>query len=180
MRELDESSPVSSPEVVVKNIQTAFVPQSLSHRRLTRSARRQKPTCLVFGPLQKAIYSDYFFCHNCKMYEDAVSSGEHHRIDRESRRYRCTANHTDFCFPTNQLLIEQVNILPSTQSSCKENVVAEAACNKSVDTCSDEELADQDTWNLCSSVLTSAHDAEGSDLAEAFDTLAEAYYGLEK
>ncbi len=73
-----------------------------------------------------------------------------------------------------------MNILPSAQSSCKENAVAEAACNESVDSCSDEELADQDTRNLHSSVLALAHDTEGSDLAEAFDTLAEAYYGLEK
>jgi hypothetical protein len=84
-REQDRT-PVSSPEVLEKK-HRAFVPQSSPPRCPTRASHRQKPTCLVFGPLREAVYSDFFFCHNCKMYEDALNSGLHRNVDRNSHRF---------------------------------------------------------------------------------------------
>jgi len=51
---------VSSPEVVARKNQV-FVPQSSPPPRLTRASHHQKPTCLVFGPLREAVYSNLFF-----------------------------------------------------------------------------------------------------------------------
>jgi hypothetical protein len=45
-----------------------------------------------------------FFCANCKSYDDYVSSGYSSRVNRDSRRFKCTANHTDFFFPTDRLI----------------------------------------------------------------------------
>jgi hypothetical protein len=62
----------------------------------------------MFGPLQELVYSDFFFCHNCKVYENAVTSGLlNGRISRNSRCYQCTAQHSDFCFPTHRLAVQQ-------------------------------------------------------------------------
>ncbi len=94
-RELDQCSPCSSPEIPIPKKNRLFVPPSLERRRITRSLQRQKPTCLVFGPLQEAMYSDFFFCHNCKIYEDAVTSGATRNIiKRESKHFACTSQHT--------------------------------------------------------------------------------------
>jgi hypothetical protein len=45
-----------------------------------------------------------FFCANCKSYEDAMSAGYGRKVKRNSARFKCTANHTDFMFPTDKLL----------------------------------------------------------------------------
>lgn len=46
----------------------------------------------------------YFFCANCKYYEDANTSGTSSNIRRNSKWFQCTANHFDFIFPTDKLL----------------------------------------------------------------------------
>ncbi len=84
-----------------------FIPPS-PPRALIRSLRRtlKKPTCSLFGPHRETLYSDYFFCANCKIYDDYASSGYARRIGRDSRRFKCTANHTDFFFPTDRLIVD--------------------------------------------------------------------------
>jgi hypothetical protein len=77
---------VSSPEALKKK-HWVFVPQSSPTWPLTRASQHQKPTCLVFGPLQApqgTVYSDSFFCDNCNMYEDKLNSGLHKNADRTS------------------------------------------------------------------------------------------------
>jgi hypothetical protein len=176
-REQDRT-PVSSPEVLEKK-HRAFVPQSSPPRRLTRASHRQKPTCLVFGPLREAVYNDFFFCHNCKMYEDTLNSGLHKNVDRNSRRCRCTAKHENYFFPTDRLLIQKVYQ--------RKDVAAPGGNNKDNSSSSEETAADvvahdetQAGYNITfrgsEAVLA---EEECANLREAFDTLGEAYYGME-
>ena len=60
------------------------------------------------------MYAGYFFCSNCKLYQDAVSSGTASRVNRKSKHFKCTANHTDFTFPTHWLF--EPDDLPATDS----------------------------------------------------------------
>jgi hypothetical protein len=66
----------------------------------------EKPTCLLFGPLREAVYNEFLFCANCTAYEDVLSSGSSTRIKRDLRRYKCTANHSNYFFPTDRLYDE--------------------------------------------------------------------------
>jgi hypothetical protein len=138
-REQDRT-PVSSPEVLQRK-QRVFIPTTSPPRRLTRAAQRQKPSCLVFGPLRETVYNDFFFCHNCKMYEDALSSGIHKNINRNSRRFRCTANHESHVFPTHRLTIQKAYGSPNKDES-----------NSSEENEDPEAIEDGIHYNLCGAV----------------------------
>jgi hypothetical protein len=58
-RDLDATSPESSPDKPLAK-KRVFIPPSPERRRVTRSVKRQKPSCLVFGPLREVVYSDFF------------------------------------------------------------------------------------------------------------------------
>lgn len=122
--------------------------------------------------LCESAYSDYFFCSNCKLNEDACSSGLNRRIDRNSKRFRCTANHIDFCFPT-QCLIAVEQVEPARAVSSINDTIDEESCSGF-----DEEHLDvsHSSRNLCGTCLVE----EDSSLHVAFETLAQAYYGIEE
>ncbi len=103
-RLLNHYSP--SPENITTRRRPKFIPDS-PPRAAFRSLRRtkEKPTCLLFGPHRETLYHGFFFCSNCKLYEDAISSGGFSKkLNRESRRFRCQAKHTDLMFPTDRLV----------------------------------------------------------------------------
>ncbi len=68
-----------------------------------------------------------FFCSNCKSYEDALLSGTGTKIKRTSKHFRCTANHTDFMFPTHRIFGDAFddNVIVSSSPSCNACVVAD-------------------------------------------------------
>ncbi len=105
-QKLNEESP--SPEHIVARQHQRFVPPS-PPRALIRSLRRsgEKPTCILFGPHRETLYEGFFFCANCKKYEDMLTSGCIGRVKRNSTRFKCTARHTDFMFPTHKI---EVNV----------------------------------------------------------------------
>jgi hypothetical protein len=50
---------------------------------------------------RETLYPDNFFCHPCKLYEDLISGGSLHGLaNRNSHHFKCTAEHTDYLFPT--------------------------------------------------------------------------------
>jgi hypothetical protein len=79
-----------------------YKPLSSSTAMIRSALRTKKPlTCLLFGIHRETLYPDYFFCSNCKFFEDRLSSGTVHGLSkRNSKRNKCTVNHTDFFFPT--------------------------------------------------------------------------------
>jgi hypothetical protein len=77
---------------------TVFRPPS-PPRSMIQSSRRTKnrPTCLLFGIHREELYPDYFFCSNCKLYEDTINCGPAHGLlKRNSNRYKCMASHAFF------------------------------------------------------------------------------------
>jgi hypothetical protein len=166
VRELDQCSPASSPEVLAKKDHTFVHQPPLQNRRLTRSINQQKPTCLVFGPFRETIYSD-FFCRNCKMYEDALMSGNHNRINRDYHHHCCTANHTSYFFPTHRLEIlhfKKTSSLNFNSEMATDNLVGSHP----------KENHPRITLQSSEAPPTSYEDDD------AFNTLAYAYYCLEK
>jgi hypothetical protein len=128
-RSLDLESP--SPDVPINKRQSPkFTPNSPLHA-VIRSPHRtgNKATCILFGPFHESIYSG-FFCANCKSYEDATSAGYGRKVKQNSARFKCTANHTDFMFPTDKLLVDIDDIKRKSDSvedvSCDEESVAES------------------------------------------------------
>jgi hypothetical protein len=92
-RSLNQYSP--SPENITTRQRLKFIPDS-PPRPVVRSLHRmkEKPTCLVFGPHREILYQGFFFCSNCKLYEDAISSGGFSKkLNRDSRHFICQANH---------------------------------------------------------------------------------------
>lgn len=160
-------SPPSSPEVVRKKDRT-FIPPQSPPRRLTRSKRNQNPTCLTFGPFREAIYSDFFFCSNCKLYEDALSSGLSKRIVRNSKRFRCTAGHVDFIFPSHRLELPKC-VAKSTITSADDS-------DDSLNYVDEVDVMD---GSQKTSLRSSCAAEEDFGLQDAFDTLAEAYAGID-
>jgi hypothetical protein len=126
-RERDRSNSPSDEELVTGRERGPYIPPS-PPRWQRRSARhtKERPTCLLFGTYREFIYPDHFFCHPCKMYEDLLLSGSLHGLaNRNSRHYRCTANHTDCFFPTHLKVPDFANapvITPqTTENSGAEN-----------------------------------------------------------
>jgi hypothetical protein len=70
------------------------------------------------------------FCANCKSYEDAMSAGYGRKVKQNSAQFKCTANHTDFMFPTDKLLDDIDDIKRKSVSvedvSCDEESAAES------------------------------------------------------
>ena len=161
-RERDRSSSPSDDEAVPTRQPRIFQATS-PNQKMLRAARRSKepPTCLIYGPFRETLYPDHFFCHPCKMYEDQLLSGSLHRLaSRNSRRYKCIAKHTDYCFPT------------QLHKQCKINTVAAAKPSSSDD---------------IESVVLSSSDAvgegfilESDELLDDFRTLQEAFYGCQE
>ena len=63
------------------------------------NTRSQHPSCSNFGPYRHQIYPGYFFCEECKWWDDIQASGGNNRAKRDSAKFRCTAGHTSFVFP---------------------------------------------------------------------------------
>jgi len=146
-RTLNQESPPSSPEVITMVCQRPpFIPPS-PPRAVIRSLRRtlKKPTCNLCGPHRETLYSDYFFCANCKAYDDYASSGSARRIGRDSTRFRCTANHTDFFFPKDRLM-------EANSSSSRGGTSFVSRCNSkacsSGNSDSDESMEDSSSENF--------------------------------
>lgn len=88
-------------------------------RSMIRSSRRTKdrPTCLLFGIHREELYPDYFFCSNCKLYEDTINCGAAHGLlKRNSNRYKCMASHADFFFPTQLKYLDLENRAEANRS----------------------------------------------------------------
>eukprot|EP00978_Attheya_sp_CCMP212_P039409 scaffold204550_cov48-Attheya_sp.AAC.1 len=68
---------------------------------LTRSSGI-KPRCSNYGRYRHAFYRrhGFFFCNACVLYDSVV---EKSAVNSESRRYKCTAGHTSFIFPTTRI-----------------------------------------------------------------------------
>ena len=62
--------------------------------------RSSHPTCSHFGPLRNQIYPGYFFCQNCKWWDDNVRSGCTGNAKRTSQKFRCRASHDNWLFPS--------------------------------------------------------------------------------
>ncbi len=95
-------SSISSEGLPITSQRRVYKPPSPPKAQV-RFARRSKepPTCLLFGTYRETLYPDYFFCHNCKLYEDQLNAGVLHGLSRHnSNRHRCMAKHTDYLFPT--------------------------------------------------------------------------------
>ncbi len=54
--------------------------------------RNSVVTCLAFGENRKTRYPEYFFCHACDLFEDAVRNGNK-RAKRTQPKYVCTGGH---------------------------------------------------------------------------------------
>jgi hypothetical protein len=108
------------------------------------------------------------------MYEDAVTNGSlHGRISRNSRRYQCTAQHSVFRFPTHRLAVQQEvrNAHSSGEICMVEGLV-----------CSDADGVDGEGISFQFRLRRSGvpvSPLDGGDDDFSFDTLAEAYYGLQ-
>ena len=98
------------------------------------------------------------------MYEDALSSGIH---KNNSHRFHCTANHESHVFPTHLLTIQKAFRSPNKDVS-----------NSSEENEDPEAIEDGIHYNLCGAVNSTI--VEEDDLHEAFDSLAKAYYGLQR
>ena len=124
------------------------------------------------------MYSDFFFCHNCKIYEDAVTSGAtRNKIKRESKRFACTAQHTDYRFPTHRLLKEDPISVPPASSPFDRTIAVEKTDFSDTDGVDVEEEGYH--MNLRSSSVPISPGDAAEDTVN-FDTLAEAYHGLQK
>jgi hypothetical protein len=125
----------------------------------------KKPTCSLFGPYQETIYSD-FFCALCKSYDDYVSSGYGRRVNRDSHRFKCTANHTDFFFPTDRLIDDNI-------SSCSSHGKSIASSVNSVASCSDREssVVDSESMEDRSSSDVSDDEMMPSHLLQAYESM---------
>lgn len=78
-RALNNKSP--SPENFRVRKCAKFIPPSpprASVRSLCQT--KDKPTCLLFGPHMETLYNHFGICSNCKLYEDAIHSGEYSKI----------------------------------------------------------------------------------------------------
>ena len=66
--------------------------------RLIREIR--KPECIDFGKDRETQWPEYFFCSNCKLFEDELVTRP--KLDRLScsKKYLCQANHKSFDHPT--------------------------------------------------------------------------------
>jgi hypothetical protein len=101
-----------------------------------------------------------FFCANCKSYDDYVSSGYSSRVNRDSRRFKCTANHTDFFFPTDQLIDDN-----------KSNHSSHGKCSNA--SCSDREsyVVDSESMEDRSSYDSSDDDTMPAHVLQAYELL---------
>ena len=146
-RSLDQRTP--SPEnITTVRQRPPFIPQS-PPRALIRSLCRtlKKPTCSLFGPHREMLYSDYFFCANCKSYDDYASSGYARRIGRDSARFRCTANHADFFFPTDRLIEANSSTSrggTSIVSRCSSKACSSYNSDESIEDSSSEDFLDDE------------------------------------
>lgn len=66
--------------------------------RLARDLLVQK--VVDYGPNRRALFTGYKFCRQYGWYDDAKKLGNRVVQDRNSSTFRCQANHTSFCFPT--------------------------------------------------------------------------------
>jgi hypothetical protein len=48
---------------------------------------------------RKAVWPEYFFCHSCDLFEDAIMIGNR-RANCKQIKYRCTAAHDNASHPT--------------------------------------------------------------------------------
>ena len=71
---------------------------------LERATRSTNPTCLHFGlelEVRQFLYPNHFFCAHCDDFVDAMIHGSNKKaIKRDSRRFICRGQHTNFIAPT--------------------------------------------------------------------------------
>ena len=76
------------------------IPSSPVKKKSRAWVRNPEPIrCTDFGRDRKEKYPDFFFCHQCDLYETITPDGLH-RVNRESTRYKCRGNHKSRMFPT--------------------------------------------------------------------------------
>ncbi len=181
-RERDRSTSPSEERVPSNAGRAPYIPPS-PDAAFVRSLRRTKerPSCIMFGPLREVLYPDYFFCGNCRKYEDCLKSGSLHGLaSRESFRFRCTANHTDYFLPTQRRKqpkgLEDIRYITEA-SSLREEQHINCSVDISddldrVDYGSDEELLEDFRTLQAAFVgvqqLLEQHDARAAEEKEAF------------
>ena len=72
---------------------------SMQPADLYKRTRSSTITCLSFGPNRTAEFPDYFFCHECDLWEEAVTM-QNKRARRNQKTYMCTGGHVDPTRPT--------------------------------------------------------------------------------
>jgi hypothetical protein len=87
-----------SPEVILLCKKRSFKFPTPPRARITRSSG--SPTCCTFGVNQIQLYPEFFFCHNCDEWDKRMLRVNKRHNSTRSERYRCTAGHTSFYFPT--------------------------------------------------------------------------------
>ena len=76
------------------------IPSSPVKKKSRAWVRNPEPIrCTDFGRDRKEKYPDFFFCHQCDLYETITPDGLH-RVNRESTRYKYRGNHKSRMFPT--------------------------------------------------------------------------------
>ena len=60
--------------------------------------------CTDFRRDRKEKHSDFFFCHQCDLY-DALPPDFLGRVNKNSTRYQCKGNHKSRIFPTTTNII---------------------------------------------------------------------------
>eukprot|EP00978_Attheya_sp_CCMP212_P043741 scaffold290714_cov41-Attheya_sp.AAC.1 len=99
--------------------------------------------CTNYGVYRHAQYKDYgfFFCSPCDLYDTVV---EKWTVDSECRRYKCTAGHDSFIFPSSKTKV----YVPSKQRDYTKSKAKEAESDSdsvsSSSTSSEEEDADEE------------------------------------
>ena len=56
-------------------------------------------TCLTFGAQRKAVWPEYFCCHSCDLFEDAIMIGNR-RANFKQIKSQCAAAHDNAGHPT--------------------------------------------------------------------------------
>ena len=60
----------------------------------------RKPECTDFGPNGKTNWLEYFFCSNCKLYEDELVTHPHLEQGSAKKKYLCQGGLNSFDHPT--------------------------------------------------------------------------------
>jgi hypothetical protein len=101
-------SPFDEVPVITKKREQYIPPSPIATERRSLQRLMEHPTCLVIGQLREMLNPDHFFDNTCKLYEDTIYANPNGgRVNQNSHRFRCTANHISFCLPSDRKKIQK-------------------------------------------------------------------------